>query len=162
LLIHGVTDDECAHRALDFVEAGQMVGVRPDQFRRWLSRSVIISLLKSERAVFLDSICASNPAVLRKTRDTSGNGMVIVQAVRTLEEMNSKHGVRSPGSYGDASAPGISINILPASRGAPAGVTIEGERTLPAAQPPLVFVDPPHRPRPPSNDGPIFNPDYTA
>ena len=120
LLVHGrESDDE--HTPLDFIEAAKETGVKPDVMRRWFDYPHFCALLRAERKAFREAVCAGNEGALRRVRDTSGNGMVVVAAVRGLEQLDTEDGHR-PKS--DQTTPGIVIRIInDANRPGPRDVT---------------------------------------
>lgn len=108
LMVYGKDDDEdCA--PLDFIEAAKLAEVAPDHMRRYLDRAEVRALLRRERRVFREAICAGNEDALRRQRDGSKNGMVVVAAVRALEMLDTEEGQR-PGS--DRPTPGVVIRIV--------------------------------------------------
>jgi hypothetical protein len=169
MMIEGVEgedeDGNVSVKMVDFIEAARHCEIAPDVMRKVLGRSEVQTLLRQERRIHLAGICAGNPTALRLVRDApQGNQNAKVAAARVLEELGAADGVvGNPNSrYDDHARPGVTINVVSAG---PTPVVIDGvaERpSIPSPQRPLVFVDPPHRPRPPSDDGPIFNPNYTA
>jgi hypothetical protein len=100
-------DDEC--KPLDFIEAAKECGVKPDVMRRWFDYPHFVALLRAERKAFRTAICAGNEAALRRQRDTSRNGMVVVAAVRGLEQLDDHEAARPQGEH---HSPGIVIRIV--------------------------------------------------
>jgi hypothetical protein len=110
LMVYGQVDDpDC--RALDFIEAARQCGIKPDIARKWLDRSEVRKLLLAERRVFRDAVCAGNEGALKRVRDKSENGMAVIGAVRTLENLAEEtvHGAR-----GSVTTPGLVIQIVQA------------------------------------------------
>ncbi len=107
LMVYGKMDDpDC--KPLDFVEAAKIAEIKPDVMRRYLDRAEVRALLRSERRVFRDAICAGNEGALKRVRDTSANGMCVVAAVRGLEQIEAEATARPTGTI----TPGIVIRII--------------------------------------------------
>jgi hypothetical protein len=107
LMVYGRADDEdCA--PLSFIEAAKLVGIAPDQMRRYLDRADVRALLLATRRKFREMICCANEAALQRVRDKSPNGMVTVAAVRALEQLETESDARPAGN----SAPGLTIHIV--------------------------------------------------
>jgi hypothetical protein len=81
-------DDDCA--PLSFIEAAAIAGIKPDIARKWLDRSEVRRLLRAERRVFREAICAGNESALARVRDKSENGMAVIGAVRVLEQLDEE------------------------------------------------------------------------
>jgi hypothetical protein len=110
-------------KALDFIEAGKLAGLKPDVARRWLDRGEVRALLHKERRAYREAICAGNEGALRRVRDTSENGMAVIGSVRTLEQLNEDD-VGRPGHSG-APVPGFIIVISPPpTAGAPKTIDV--------------------------------------
>jgi hypothetical protein len=123
-MVCGKLDDpDCA--PLSFIEAANLAGVKPDVMRRYLDRADVRALLRAERRVFRDAICAGNEGALRRVRDTSPNGMATVAAVRALEQIDDA----DPPNRSQAT-PGVTIIIHPASESEPMPPTIDIRPTL--------------------------------
>jgi hypothetical protein len=118
LMVRGHPDDP--DKSLDFIEAGKLCGIKPDVMRRWLDRVEVRSLLRAERRAWRMAICAGNESALRKVRDNSANGMVVVNAVRTLEQVDEEHARAATGVQ-----PGLVIVIGAARTPPPEPVTID-------------------------------------
>jgi hypothetical protein len=116
------SDPDC--KPLDFIEAAKDVGMAPDIARRWLDRSQVRVLLRSERRTFREAVCAGNEGALKRVRDTSENGMAIIGAVRTLEQLNDEVPSRN-GSM--PTVPGLIIQVIntPAVMPAPRGLMVD-------------------------------------
>jgi hypothetical protein len=122
IMVYGRPDDTDTDAAPpDFIEAARLVGLHPDQMRRWLDRGEVRALLRNERKAFRASVCAGNELALRRVRDKSANGMCVVASVRQLEAIDQEDPHRRSGQE---STPFMTIKIItpPAS---PAGTTIE-------------------------------------
>jgi hypothetical protein len=108
LMARGRPDDpDCA--PLSFIEAAKTVGMKPDVARRWLDRSEVRRLLLAERRVFRDALSAGNEGALARVRDKSENGMAVIGAVRTLEQLSEDDTTRT--HSGIATSPGFVIVI---------------------------------------------------
>jgi hypothetical protein len=106
VMVYGKLDDhDCA--PLDFIEAGKLAGIKPDVMRRYLDRADVRALLRSERRAFREAVCAGNELALRRQRDFSKNGMVVVASVRALEQMEAEATARPANSV----IPGVCIVI---------------------------------------------------
>lgn len=103
---------------VDFIGAARLVSMRPNILRKWLHKPAVVQFIRRERAAFRVSICAANEFALRKVRDTSENGMAVIGAARTLEDLHEREVVQTRGTQ---QTPGIVINITPA----PTPTTIE-------------------------------------
>lgn len=131
LMVYGREDDpDC--KPLDFIEAAKLASVKPDVMRRYLDRGDVRALLRAERRVFREAICAGNERSLRHMRDTAANGMVRLGAIRVLEQIDAVETARPAGMP----SPGICIRIITPGAAAdppkditPAAVTIEHEPT---------------------------------
>jgi hypothetical protein len=124
LMVYGRPDDIDATPP-DFIEAARLVGLKPDQMRRWLDRGEVRALLRTQRQAHRAAICAGNEAALRKVRDKSLNGMATVAAVKALEQIDEAE----PRNRGADVSPRLTIVIKapdPAPP-APAPVIIEHE-----------------------------------
>jgi hypothetical protein len=122
LMVYGKPDDPDG-RPVDFIEAGRACGIKPDIMRRWLDRPAVRALLHAERRAFRAAICAGNELSLARVRDRSENGMAVIGAVRTLENIAKEAEARPRGQH--QATPGLVIVINSPSKGAP--VTIEAE-----------------------------------
>jgi hypothetical protein len=97
LMVYGRIDDEsCA--PVDFVEASNLAGIKPDVMRRWLDRAEVRALLLKERKAFRAAICAGNEQALQRVRDKSLNGMATVAAMLIDTEILTARCSISPGS----------------------------------------------------------------
>jgi hypothetical protein len=107
IMVFGKPDDEnCA--PIGFVEAASIAGIAADQMRRYLDRADVRKLILDRRKTFREALCSGNELALKRQRDLSKNGMVVVAAVRQLEEMGGPDNVRN----GNQATAGISIRIL--------------------------------------------------
>ncbi|MFL6302006.1 MAG: hypothetical protein ACJ72H_00560 [Candidatus Sulfotelmatobacter sp.] len=109
-MVRGREDDPDA-KPLDFIEAGRIAGLKPDVARRWLDRPHVISALRSERKAYREAICAGNEGALARVRDTSENGVAIVNSVRQLETMNEPRASDGVGLGRHPVTPGILVQI---------------------------------------------------
>jgi hypothetical protein len=107
LMVRGCPDD--SGRQFDFVEAARMVGIRPQDVRKWFDRPVFLQALRAERKAWRAAICAANESALKRVRDTSENGMAVIGAVRSLEDLTEAEVTQSRGTH---ESPGIVINII--------------------------------------------------
>jgi hypothetical protein len=106
-MVFGKIDDpDC--KPLNFIEAAKLAGIKPDVMRRWLDRAEVRALLRSERRAFREAICAGNEAALQRVRDESANGMCVVAAVRSLEQISE-----DPHGRGVQESRHVTINIIP-------------------------------------------------
>jgi hypothetical protein len=126
LMVYGKLDDpDC--KPLGFIEAAKLAEIAPDHMRRYLDRAEVRALLRSERRVFRDAICAGNEGALKRIRDTSANGMSVVASVRALEQIDVEAATRPSGN---ATSPGIVIRIItPAAQPLPLNPKEIGEVT---------------------------------
>jgi hypothetical protein len=109
LMVCGKLDDpDC--KALGFIEAAKLSGIKPDLMRKYLDRADVRVLLRSQRRVFREAICAGNEGALKRVRDTSANGMCVVASVRALEQIEAVDDARPSGPM----TAGITIVIRPA------------------------------------------------
>jgi hypothetical protein len=138
LLVRGGDDPD---HPLDFVEAARMVGIRPQDMRKWFDRPAFLQFLRAERKAWRAAICAGNESALKRVRDTSENGMAVIGAVRGLEDLDVAEAVQSRGTQ---QTPGIVINILSPARAVP---TIDAQ--------PVAALE--HAPR--ADAEPVFDPD---
>jgi hypothetical protein len=141
LMVRGRPDDPDG-RPVDFIEAARQCGVAPDTMRRWLDRSEVRKLLLAERRVFRDAVCAGNEGALKRVRDKSENGMAVIGAVRTLENLaeDAAHGARG----GPGTTPGLIIQIVQAAPAPREPITIDAA-PMPADDPigdPTIFRAP--------------------
>jgi hypothetical protein len=117
---------------VDFIEAGRACGIKPDIMRRWLDRPAVRALLHAERRAFRAAICAGNELSLARVRDRSENGMAVIGAVRTLENIAEEAEVRPRGQHQEAPGLVIVINNGPQQSAPPIDVTpvepVEPER----------------------------------
>ena len=123
-MVYGRLDDpDC--KPLDFIEAAKLAEMAPDHMRRYLDRGDVRALLRAERRVFRDAICAGNEGALKRIRDTSANGMSVVASVRALEQIEAEASERPPSNI----TPGIVIRLISEAPRTvqPAPVTIEHE-----------------------------------
>ena len=88
-------------RPIDIRDAGEMeravvafdgepnVGlIKPDIMRKWLDRGEIRSLLRPERQIWRDAICAGNESALQRIRDNSDNGIAVLSRRRVVPAAN--------------------------------------------------------------------------
>jgi hypothetical protein len=138
LMVAGKRDDpDCA--PLSFIEAAKLAGIKPDVMRRYLDRTNVRALLRSERRTFREAICAGNEGALRRVRDKSANGMVVVASVRALEQL----GDVDAGYLRNPNPPAVQINIVTnAIAVAPEPTSPSPARLLPSFEPPTVDVKP--------------------
>lgn len=128
LMVVGRIDDaDC--EPLDFVQAAKAVGLTPFVLRRHLERPHVRAHLIAESRAFLALICSANPGSLAKIRDTAGNTMSRVAAVRQLEAMQEETGARPT----NPATPGVTIRIvhLPATVPRMVDVTPQPVKPLP-------------------------------
>jgi hypothetical protein len=136
LMVYGrLADETCT--PVDFVEAARIVGLKPDQMRRWLDRGEVRALLRNERKAFRAAVCAGNKLALQRVRDKSLNHMATVAAVRQLQAIDEED---PHGRGAQDSSPFMTIRIITPPATAPSPVTIEAE---PIAEP---ETDDPHDP----------------
>src|ERR1700739_599685 len=95
---------------VDFIAAAKLFSMRPNILRKWLHKPAVVQFIRRERSAFRVSICAANEFALRKVRDTSENGMAVIGAARTLEDLHEHEVVQTRGTQ---QTPGIVINITP-------------------------------------------------
>jgi hypothetical protein len=106
-MVYGRLDDpDC--KPLDFIEAAKLAEMAPDHMRRYLDRGDVRALLRAERRVFRDAICAGNEGALKRIRDTSANGMSVVASVRALEQIEAEASARPASNM----SPGVVIRIV--------------------------------------------------
>lgn len=74
---------------LTYQQAAEAVGMHVRPMRTALEKPHVLAYMRQQRQVFRASINASNDLRLAKVRDNSGNALAIVQAVRTLEGMDT-------------------------------------------------------------------------
>jgi hypothetical protein len=124
LMVYGKLDDpDC--KPLGFIEAAKLAEIAPDHMRRYLDRAEVRALLRSERRVFRDAICAGNEGALKRIRDTSANGMSVVASVRALEQIDVEAAARPSGN---TPSPGIVIRIItPAAAPLPPDPRVVGQ-----------------------------------
>jgi hypothetical protein len=130
---------------IDYAKLAHQVGYGcARELRRWLGKPQSMRYLQQEKRARLAAIAAANPESLRLVRDTSGNAMARVQAIRTLEAMGERMDEQAGGRAGTP-APGIVIVLEPAYHGG----------QLPADVPGMAFV--PKQPRPAIAAGPVID-----
>jgi hypothetical protein len=143
LMVYGAIDDpDC--RPLGFIEAASEVGLKPDQMRRWLDRSVVRALLLRERRIFRTAINSGNEGALLRIRDTAKNAMAQIGAIRTLEELGEEDAARH-GRTGQRETPGVTIRIVnvsaPPAPAATGAIDITPS-SVPALDEPSAYPDP--------------------
>jgi hypothetical protein len=145
LMVYGRADDEDC-KSIDFIEAAKLVGLHPDQMRRWLDRADVLALLRRERKACRAAINAGNPRALQRVRDKSKNDMAVVASVRQLE-MSDQADLHGPA----VTSPHMTI-VIQQAPASPNPKIIDHE---PAPPPPD-----PYRPSREFDDEghPIFNP----
>jgi hypothetical protein len=68
LIIYGQSEGPDG-KPIDFIEAGRLNGIKPDLARRYLDRTDVRALLRSERRTFREALCAGNEAALKRICD---------------------------------------------------------------------------------------------
>jgi hypothetical protein len=126
LMVRGRSDDPDG-RPLDFIEAAKLCGIKPDVMRRWLDRTAVRTLLRAERRAFREAVCAGNEGALKRIRDGSENGMAVINAVRTLEQL----GAEAPQHGPEARTPGMVIVIQTSRPIGPEPLTIDHASPVP-------------------------------
>jgi hypothetical protein len=94
----------------DLAAAAQKAGLPTERLKKYLKAPHVRKYFIDERRAVLDAILAGNPEALRKVRDTSGNAMARVQAVRALESIGDRMDEAAGGRAGQQ-APGVVIVI---------------------------------------------------
>ena len=108
LMVFGLTEGDKAGNALDFSDAARAVGFNVRAMRKALERPHVRAYLKAQKEVFRASASAQNISALVKLRDESGNGMVQLGAIKTLEQMTD-----DPAAQGTPQArPGLVIVVV--------------------------------------------------
>lgn len=92
LMVFGPEEGDAAGEAMSFIEAARKVDFSPQAMRLALEKPHVRAYLKAQKEVFRASASAQNISVLVKLRDKSGNGMVQLGAVKTLEQMGDEIG----------------------------------------------------------------------
>lgn len=82
--------DLMVEQGLTYQQAAERVGMHVRPMRKALEKPHVISYLRHRRQVFRASICAANDLRLAAVRDTAGNTMAVVQAIRALEQLDAE------------------------------------------------------------------------
>jgi hypothetical protein len=105
LMVWGTDADP--DRPLDLIPACAVVGITPFVMRRYLDRPQVIAHLRAEQRKRREVDCCGNSAALKRARDTSLNGMVVVASVRALDGIQAEDAGRA-----HAPSPGVTIRIV--------------------------------------------------
>jgi hypothetical protein len=108
LMVYGRQNDPDG-KPLDFIEAGNACGIKPDIMRRWLDKPAVRALIHVERRAFRAAICAGTELSLANIRDHSRNDMARLGAVRVLENIAEEADARPRGPQ---TIPGLSSHPL--------------------------------------------------
>jgi hypothetical protein len=95
----------------DLEAAAKAAGLNVYRLRQYLKQSHVRAYFEAERKAILDAICAGNPTALKDIRDTSGNAMARVNAVRALEVTRNEAYEENRSGRGAPLAPGVVIVI---------------------------------------------------
>lgn len=108
LMVFGPTEGDNAGIALSWIEAAKAADFHVQAMRKALDRPHVQAYLRAKKQVFRASASAQNISVLVKLRDTSGNGMVQLGAVKVLEQIGDEPGAGSV----QQRAPGMVIVVM--------------------------------------------------
>lgn len=94
--------DAMVYEGKRFDEAAQQAGLTVRTMRYALERPHCLTYLREQKQVFRASVSAQNIHKLAELRDTSGNAMAQLGAIKVLEQIDSdpqsqSGGIRSPG-----------------------------------------------------------------
>jgi hypothetical protein len=116
----------------DLEAAAKAAEITTYRLREEMKKAHVQKWMWHEKRALIEAICAGNPATLAKIRDTSGNDMAKVGAIKTSEIMReSLADVRNPAAAHQA--PGFVILIQ--TDGAPA-------RIIEPQAPPMIEAEP--------------------
>jgi hypothetical protein len=105
-------------KPLDFIAAAKLAKMKPDIARRWLDRGDFRTALRAERAVFRESLCASNELALARIRD-GANAMAAVRSIQVLEQLDEA-ALTHPGGGRSQERPGLCIVVIQQPAATPA------------------------------------------
>jgi hypothetical protein len=100
--------------AADLASAAAAVGLPTNRLRDQLKLPHVRRYATQERATFIDSLCAGNPAALKDIRDKSVNAMARVAAIRQAELMKADIDNPQGGIMQERHAPGLVVQIVTA------------------------------------------------
>ena len=89
-------------------EAARESGMTTRNLRLALERPHVLAYLRQRKQVFREHISAANISVLADLRDTAGNSMVRLGAVKVLEQLEDS---QSAGTGAVSRSPGVTIVI---------------------------------------------------
>jgi hypothetical protein len=126
---------------LDLESAAQAAGITTYRLREAMKKAHVRNWIWHEKRALIDALCAGNPAALKEIRDTSGNDMARVSAVKAAELMRAETEEATRGAPGRGIMPGLVVIFE-----SPSGET---DRTIGPATMPLIEAKP----------MPVFNPE---
>jgi hypothetical protein len=116
----------------DLASGAAAVDMPTNRLRDQLKLPHVRRYATQERATFIDSLCAGNPAALKEIRDSSKNAMARVAAIRQAEMMKENLDNPASGMLQQRHAPGLVVQL----------VNVAGEVTQTiGGQPPAPMID---------------------
>jgi len=115
------------HEGQDIAPAAERAGMTGHAVRCALAKPHVIAWMKQEREVFRAYVSAQNIHRAKEMRDTSGNAMAQLGAMKLIEQIGDEQ-MRSPASQQRAGMVVVVVNAGQSTAAAsPAAVTIDHE-----------------------------------
>jgi hypothetical protein len=96
----------------DLADAAKHAGISTYKLRSSMMQPHVSKWVWNQKRARLEALCVQNPAALREVRDTSDNGVAVVNAVKTLEALRQDVVEVVGATY--RPAPGLLIQIIQA------------------------------------------------